>query len=422
MIAASWRPEQKSLVRIVARAYLGRLQSVAFIYGCWRSLSDNRVAILLREAAMTLPFMDGSSVTSLRGALLFAVALGSFSSVPGVAPTCAADKAAAPGIVQSEFIYESAPFPQCHASTIALTDAGLVAAWFGGTREKHPDVGIWLSRHDGKTWSKPEEVANGAEDATTRYPCWNPVLFQMPRGDLLLFYKVGPSPSTWWGMLIRSSDKGRTWSKPEKLPDDIAGPIKNKPVLLADGRLLCGSSTENHGWRVHMEWTADAGKTWERTGALCDGVSQGAIQPTILQVGERLEILCRNRTAGPLWQSWSDDGGRTWTKFELSEMPHPGSGIDGVTLADGRQLLVYNHTLRGRTPLNVAVSRDGKTWEAALVLENEPGEYSYPAVIQTPDGLVHITYTWKRQRVKHVTVDPAKLNLRPIVDSKWPEG
>jgi predicted neuraminidase len=325
------------------------------------------------------------------------------------------------GIVTAEFIYEEAPFPQCHASTIADTGKGLAAAWFGGTRERHPDVGIWFSRHDGKTWSPPVEVTNGVQDATTRHPCWNPVLFQMPQGPLLLFYKVGPSPSTWWGMLIRSTDGGRSWSKPEKLPDNIAGPIKNKPILLADGRLLCGSSTEDHGWRVHMEWTSDAGKTWQRTEPLCDGVSQGAIQPTILRHGERLQILCRNRVPGPLWQSWSDDGGRSWTKLELTALPHPGSGIDAVTLADGRQLLVYNHAMSGRTPLNVAVSSDGKKWDAALVLENTPGEYSYPAVIQTPDGLVHITYTWKRQRVKHVVLDPAKLAVRPIVDGKWPE-
>jgi len=327
-----------------------------------------------------------------------------------------------PGVMATEFIYEEAPFPQCHASTIAETPTGLVAAWFGGTREKHPDVGVWVSRHDGKAWSAPVEVANGVQDATTRQPCWNPVLFQMPRGPLLLFYKVGPSPSTWWGMLVRSDDGGKSWSKPEKLPDNIAGPIKNKPILLADGRLLCGSSTEDHGWRVHMEWTSDAGKTWERTDVLCDGVSQGAIQPTILKHGERLQILCRNRIPGPLWQSWSDDGGRTWSKLELTELPHPGSGIDGVTLRDGRQLLVYNHTVRGRSPLNVAVSSDGKKWSAAAVLENTPGEYSYPAVIQTDDGLVHITYTWKRQRVKHVTVDPAKLVLQPINDSQWPSG
>jgi predicted neuraminidase len=326
-----------------------------------------------------------------------------------------------PGVVSSEFVYETAPFPQCHATTIAETKSGLVTAWFGGTKEKHPDVGIWFSRHEGSKWTTPVELANGVQDATTRHPCWNPVLFQMPSGPLLLFYKVGPSPRDWWGMVIRSEDGGKTWSKPEKLPDDIPGPIKNKPILLADGRLLSGSSTEDHGWRVHMEWTKDAGKTWERTGVLCDGVSQGAIQPTILKYGDKLQILCRNRIPGPLWQSWSEDDGRTWSKLELTDLPHPGSGVDGVTLADGRQLLVYNHVVRGRSPLNVSVSSDGKKWDAALVLESQPGEYSYPAVIQSADGRVHITYTWKRQRVKHVIVDPAKLVLQPIVDSKWPQ-
>jgi predicted neuraminidase len=330
-------------------------------------------------------------------------------------------KSSSPGVVGAEFIFQQAPFPQCHASTIALTKNGLITAWFGGTREKDQDVGIWCSRQENGKWTEPVEVANGVQDAEKRYPCWNPVLFQMPAGPLLLFYKVGPSPSTWWGMLMRSDDAGRTWSKPEKLPDDIAGPIKNKPVLLADGRLLCGSSTENQGWRIHMEWTTDAGKTWERTDALCDGVAQGAIQPTILWHGQRLQVLCRNRLSGPLWESWSEDGGRTWGKLELIELPHPGSGIDGVTLADGRQLLVYNHSVRGRSPLNVAVSDDGKKWSAAAVLEGEPGEYSYPAVIQTPDGLVHTTYTWKRRRVRHVTIDPAKLVLKPIEEGRWPE-
>jgi predicted neuraminidase len=328
--------------------------------------------------------------------------------------------AAQPGVVASEYIYETAPFPQCHASTLAQTKAGLVAAWFGGTRERAPDVGIWVSRHDGKGWSTPVEVANGVQNATLRHPCWNPVLFQMPDGPLVLFYKVGPSPSTWWGMRMESADGGKTWSPPAKLPADIPGPIKNKPILLADGRLLSGSSSEDQGWRVHMEWTKDGGRTWERTSELCDGKTQNAIQPTIFRHGEKLQIVCRNRQAGSLWQSWSSDGGRTWSKFEPLNLPHPGSGVDGVTLADGRHLLVYNHTNRGRSPLNVAVSKDGKDWQAAVLLESEPGEYSYPAVIQTADGLVHITYTWKRQRVKHVTLDPAKLVLRPIVDGNWP--
>lgn len=326
-----------------------------------------------------------------------------------------------PGIIASEFIYESAPYPECHASTIAETPGGLVTAWFGGTREKHPDVGIWFSRHDGKAWPSPVELANGVGVGEIRYPCWNPVLFQMPSGPLLLFYKIGPSPKSWWGMVMRSNDAGRNWSEPEKLAAELVGPIKNKPVLLADGRLLCGTSSEDQGWRVHMEWTADQGKSWGWTDVLCDGVSQGAIQPTILRHGDKLQILCRNRVKSRLWESWSNDSGRTWSRFELIDLPNPDAGIDGVTLTDGRHLLVYNHSVLHRSPLNVAVSSDGKKWDAALVLEDTPGEFSYPAVIQAADGRVHITYTWKRQRVKHVTVDPAKLVLRPMVDGQWPE-
>src|SRR5262245_50426359 len=83
-----------------------------------------------------------------------------------------------PGLVKSEFIFEAAPFPECHASTIVESESGLIAAWFGGTRERHPDVGIWVSRFvDGK-WSAPVEFANGIQSPTNRFPCWNPVLFQ----------------------------------------------------------------------------------------------------------------------------------------------------------------------------------------------------------------------------------------------------
>ena len=327
-----------------------------------------------------------------------------------------------PGIVSSEFIFETAPFPQCHASTIAETSQGLVAAWFGGTREKHPDVGIWVSRLVGSTWTAPVEVANGVQDESRRHPCWNPVLFAAPHGKLLLFYKVGPSPSTWWGMLTTSDDHGESWQPAARLPGAFVGPIKNKPVLLADGRLLCGSSTEDQGWRVHLEWTADLGTTWQGTGPLNDGKTIHAIQPTILvHGGKQLQILCRGRGTGRIVQSRSEDGGKTWSPLSLTRLPNPNSGIDAVTLRDGRHILIYNHTTRGRSPLNLAASTDGEQWQAGAVLEETPGEFSYPAVIQSADGLVHVTYTWKRRRVKHVVVDPAKLELRSIVDGAWPE-
>ncbi len=322
-----------------------------------------------------------------------------------------------------EFVYDEAPFPECHASTLAETPYGLVAAWFGGTHEKHPDVGIWVARRTSSGWTSPTEVANGVQHDELRYPCWNPVLYQQPNGPLLLFYKVGPDPTSWWGMQMKSGDAGQTWSRPARLPEDIIGPIKNKPVLLANGQLLCGASTEDEGWRVHMEWTADAGQTWSRSGTLNDGISVQAIQPTILRHrNDRLQILCRAKGTGRIVSSMSADAGRTWTNLDPISLPNPNSGIDGVTLEDGRQLLVYNHTTRGRSPLNVAVSEDGRSWFAAEVLEDSPGnEFSYPAVIQTKDGLVHITYTWKRQRVKHVVLDPADFELRPIEDGHWPE-
>jgi len=105
--------------------------------------------------------------------------------------------------VSAELIYslEDRPTPQCHASTIVETQSGMVAAWFAGTHEKNPDVGIRVARHDGEKWLPSVEVADGVQSDDLRYPCWNPVLFQPTGGPLMLFYKVGPSPSQWWGML-----------------------------------------------------------------------------------------------------------------------------------------------------------------------------------------------------------------------------
>lgn len=322
-------------------------------------------------------------------------------------------------ILKSEFLYETAPFPSSHASTIIEVKGGLLAAFFGGSSERSPDVGIWTSRFNGKEWSKVTEIFNGVQDGK-RYPCWNPVFFQPKQGPLLLFYRVGPDPSSWWTMLARSTDEGRSWSKPVRLPDGFWGPIRNKPVQLKDGTILAGSSTEFDGWVVHMERTTDLGKTWQKTAALHDKNQFGAIQPTILVYPSgRIQILCRSRQ-NKITESWSDDGGKTWSPMQVTMLINPNSAIDAVMLNDRRALLVYNHS-KGRSPLNVAVSADGKIWQAALTLESQPGEYSYPAVIQTSDGLVHITYTWKRQRIRHVVVDPKKLKLRDMPDGQWRE-
>ena len=152
-----------------------------------------------------------------------------------------------PGLVRSEFIYDTAPFPSCHASTIAETKSGLVTAWFGGTRERDPGVCIYVSRMEDGKWTTPFEVANGVGFGEKRLPTWNPVLFQPKSGPLMLFYKVGPSPATWWGMVTTSTDDGKTWATPRRLPNGILGPVKNKPVQLANGDILSPTSTEGDG-------------------------------------------------------------------------------------------------------------------------------------------------------------------------------
>jgi predicted neuraminidase len=325
-------------------------------------------------------------------------------------------------LLSAELIFplDNKPTPQCHASTIAETSTGLVTAWFAGTREKHTDVGIRVSRLvDGK-WTKPLEVADGSESEAKKYPCWNPVLFQPKKGPLMLFYKVGPTPSRWWGMLLTSKDGGKTWGNRRKLGKDdkighLIGPVKNKPIQLANGTILCPSSTEHKGWRVHFEATRDFGKTWKVIGPINDGKEFDAIQPSVLfHKNGTLQVMCRSQQK-VITQSWSKDGGKTWSNMTASSLPNPNAGTDAVTLKDGRQLIVYNHTTRGiifpanRNMLNVAISNDGKTWKPVLTLERAPGEYSYPAVIQAKDGKVHITYTWQRKTIKHAVLEPAKL-------------
>ena len=331
-------------------------------------------------------------------------------------------------LLDSSLIYslKNRPTPQCHASTIVETGSGLVAAWFGGKYEKNTDVGIWLSRNTGKGWGKPFKVASGAEGEAREYPCWNPVLFKSGGlvetdggNPLILFYKVGPSPSRWWGVMMSSYDGGITWQNRQKLGKDpkighLLGPVKNKPIQLKDGSILCGSSSEHNGWRVHFERTRDLGKTWEVVGPVHTGKVFGAIQPSILEYGGgKMQILCRSRQ-GVITQSWSEDGGQSWGPMTATDLPNPNSGTDAVSLMDGRQLLVYNHTTRtsrprGREMLNVAVSKDGKKWNPVMTLERKSGEFSYPAVIQSSDGKIHITYTYLRRSIKHVIVDADKL-------------
>ena len=312
------------------------------------------------------------------------------------------------------FVYDTPPFKECHASTIVeVSENNFLIAAFGGSREGKDDVSIWLSHSNGNKWESPKLIDTGVAANQELYPCWNPVLFQTQSGILSLFYKVGPSPREWWGMVKTSYDQGNTWSKGERLPQEILGPIKNKPIQLSDGTILSPSSTETIttgglSWKVHIEKSTDDGKSWIKI-PIDHQTPFDVIQPSILLLGDKcLQILCRSRN-NSVMQAFSRDNGDSWTNITPTDLPNPNSGTDALTLSNGYHLLVYNPTERGkngRSKLSVAISKTGKDWKEVLYLENEKrGEFSYPAVVESADGEIHISYTHNRRNIKHVVLE-----------------
>jgi predicted neuraminidase len=324
----------------------------------------------------------------------------------------------------------STSFPSSHASTLVeLKDGALLAAWFGGTAEGKPDVAIWSSRHTSHGWSIPKELAR--EENT---PCWNPVLFHTRNGRLWLYYKFGPSPSEWTAARKFSTDEGATWSQPERLPAGVIGPVRAKPLVLPDGTIVSGSSIESYlSWAAWIERSTDDGKTWAKIGPfqpiqtaqsviassqknsspenLDPGKTYGIIQPSVVSLGgNHLRFYARStEQIARICAADSYDNGRTWTQPHPLEIPNPNSGIDAVALRDGRVVLIYNDTPQGRSPLNLAVSKDAEHFKMFSTLESEPGEYSYPAIIQTKEGSLEITYTWNRKSIRHIHIPLAEV-------------
>lgn len=315
-------------------------------------------------------------------------------------------------VIANELIFNDVPFKQCHASSLVeLSNGNIMAVWFGGTYERHPDVCIWGAIKNSEGWSVPTLLADGKINDTLRYPSWNPVLFKSKIGELILFYKVGPSPSEWWGMFKKSIDDGKTWSTPLALPKGILGPIKNKPVYLSSGRVISPSSVEKGDlWSTHMELSDDDGNTWSK--ALLDtSMGYKLIQPTLLILNDGAILALMRSDQNYIVESRSKDEGITWSKPLKTTIVNPNSGIDAVTLSTGLHILVYNHAARGkewyegRNKLYVMASSNGEDWYDFYKLEdNTSGEYSYPAIIESSDGLVHISYTSNRTNIRHVTL------------------
>lgn len=312
-----------------------------------------------------------------------------------------------------EFIADPMPTRSCHASTVVeLKDGSIMAAWFGGTDEGEPDVAIWGAKRKDGRWQQPEELVREPRIAT-----YNPVLFHTADGPLWLYYKFGPHPESWTAGRRMSRDEGKTWSPIEHLPAGVYGPIRVKPLLLADGTIVSGTSVESYGsWSCWIERSTDNAKTWTRHGPITVPIDpaklrakkpktpHGIIQPVVVPMeGKHLRLYARStETVGRICIADSQDNGITWTEARPIDIPNPNSGIDLVRLKDGRLVMIYNNTASGRSPLNLAVSHDGDQWKMFHTLESEKGEFSYPAIIQAKDGSLHMTYTWNRKKIRYV--------------------
>jgi predicted neuraminidase len=306
--------------------------------------------------------------------------------------------------VHEHIFQDDRPFPACHASTLVqLPDNRFLAAWFGGTHEKHPDVGIWgAERREGR-WSPPRLLAKVRQS-----PHWNPVLFADPAGRTHLFFKVGNEIPEWETWIMTLEDGGQSWSEPRELvPGDRGGrgPVKNKPILLSNGEWLAPASIETeNGWDVFIDRSTDGGLSWEASGLLDRSAvtGLGIIQPSLWESAPgQIHMLMRS-TAGAVFRSDSADYGQTWRPAYPTDLPNNNSGLDLAKLHDGTLALVFNPVAgnwAARTPLRLALSFDnGESWPRALDIETEAGEYSYPAIIPTAVGMA-ITYTWRRERI-----------------------
>jgi predicted neuraminidase len=303
----------------------------------------------------------------------------------------------------SEPIFEqdsSRPMSHCSTLTI-LPDGALLAAWFSGSYETSPDVAILASRRESAAagWSAPAAIAE-----VPGYSLGQPVYLVRPDGELWLFFDVitGKDWTSAQPYLQKSPDNGLTWQPAVQLMDYPGLMFRSKPVILAD-RIIMPVYDENT-WQSMMMISED-GLSWRLTDPMA--TPQGNIHPTVVQMpGDSLLAYLRTGGhGGVIWRTESTDGGDTWCIPTPTDLLNPNSGIDLIRLKNGSLVLAYNPSDRLRTPLRVALSEQDEQWRWQQDVDDTHAEVSYPALQQTADGLIHLVYTYRRERIQYACFD-----------------
>jgi predicted neuraminidase/peroxiredoxin len=312
----------------------------------------------------------------------------------------------------SELIFDHIPgYPVHHCSSIVEAPNGdLIVTWYGGSYESSDDQVLFISRLKKGTfrWSKPEVLVKSPAK-----PPGNAVLFTTADNHIWLVWgrMEGSQPmlrGTGWdacSLFFRtSSDNGETWTEDKPFFHDTLGWLpRNLPITLANGTLILPLSDERNGHGVDLSFflaTKDNGRTWTRSGNM-----RGGEQPTFIQRSDG-SLLAYLRVRPNIVAAESRDEGKTWTPPAPTQWKNPDSGISMTRLNNGHLLLVFNDQDDSRSPLHIARSTDeGRTWSKPLVLESNPGEYSYPSIFQDREGNIHIIYTFRRYSIKHVEMN-----------------
>ena len=297
--------------------------------------------------------------------------------------------------------------PMSHCATLtALADGTLLAAWFSGSYETAPDVAILAARRrpGEREWSEPQVIAS-----RDGYSLGQPVFLVRPDGELWLFFVV-IMQQDWTSAqpyVQRSGDGGRTWSEPVQIMDYPGLMFRSRPLILP-GRILMPVYDEKT-WESRMMISDDDGRTWRLTAPI--HTSSGNIHPCPVELsdGRLLAYLRTGGKGGVIWRTESYDRGETWREATPTSLPNPNSGIDLLRLQSGDLALAYNPSERLRTPLCVALAGEDEDWRWQRTLEDGDGEFSYPTLIQTGDGTIHIVYTYRREHIQYACFSEAWL-------------